>query len=319
VVVFGLFLILEVLTANVVEPLVFGHNTGISSFALLVAAAFWTWLWGPIGLILSTPISVCLVVLGKHVSGLEFFDVLLGDQPVLDTHVRYYQRLLARDQDEAADLIEEYIHTNPVESVYDAVLVPALALVKRDKERGELDADDERFILAVTSELLEDLTSTQRAARQAAAESANGERPKAWLLGCPVKDAEDELALQMFQRLLEPAGYHVEVLSATVLTAELITRIGQAAAPLICLASVPPGGLAKTRYLCKRLHREFPALRILVGRWSNSEDSDQTADRLKAAGAHLVGTTLIESRNQAIPLLQSLTHSHEPRPKTPVG
>src|SRR5205807_7212787 len=97
----GLIALVEVITVNIIEPLLFGHSTGISSVALLVAAAFWTWLWGPIGLILSTPLTACLVVLGKYVPQLEFFNVLLGDEPVLDTELTYYQRLLARDEDEA--------------------------------------------------------------------------------------------------------------------------------------------------------------------------------------------------------------------------
>jgi predicted PurR-regulated permease PerM len=322
ILVLGSFLALELVTANAIEPLVFGHNTGISSLALLVAAAFWTWLWGPIGLILSTPISVCLVVLGKYVSGLEFFDVLLGDQPALDTPIRYYQRLLARDQDEAADLVEEYVQNHPVESIYDAVLVPALVLAKRDKERGELDNDDEQFILTVTRELLEDLDSTQRGHQDTGArqvEGAAAERPKAWVIGCPVLDAEDELALHMFRLLLEPAGYEVEVFPSAVLTAELIARIGQENAPLVCLAALPPGGLTKVRYLCKQLHREIPSLKILVGRWGSAETAGQTADRLKAAGAQLVATTLVESRNQVIPLLQSLSHTQEVVAQAPVA
>src|SRR5262249_13110023 len=136
--VLGVFLILEVLTYNVVEPLLFSRSTGISPVALLVAAAFWTWLWGPIGLLLSTPLTTCLVVLGKYVPNLEFLDVLLGDEPVLDPGVAYYQRLLARDQDEANDLVEEHLQRQPLESVYDEVFVPALALAKRDREEGHL-------------------------------------------------------------------------------------------------------------------------------------------------------------------------------------
>src|SRR6202011_5903871 len=103
--VIGLFLVLELLTSNVVEPRVFGKSIGVSEVALLVAAAFWAFLWGPAGLVLSSPLTVCLVVLGKYVPQLGFLDVLLGDEPSQDTDVHYYQRLLARDQDEATQLV----------------------------------------------------------------------------------------------------------------------------------------------------------------------------------------------------------------------
>lgn len=312
----GIFLALEVVTANVVEPLVFGHSTGISAVALLVAAAFWTWLWGPIGLILSTPITACLVVLGKYVADLEFFDVLLGDQPVLETHIRYYQRLLARDQDEATDLVEEFLSSHPVEAVYDEILIPALVAAKRDKGRGELSDEDERFILAVTRDLIDDLTGGRAAMEPApAAETAEHdgqetpEQPKTLVLGCPAQDEEDELALRMFRALLQPAGFEVEVLSSTLLTAEVIARVNQDKPAVLCIGSLPPGGLTRARFLGKRLHAELPSLTILVGRWGCQEDLKQAADRLRAGGATHVGQSLIESRNQAVPLAQALAHT----------
>src|SRR5205085_9218365 len=138
------------------EPLVFGHSTGISSVALLVAAAFWTWLWGPIGLILSTPLTACLVVLGKYVPQLEFFNILLGDEPVLDAEITYYQRLLAHDEDEATELIESAVQEGKVDCLYDGVLLPTLVLAKRDRENGELAPEDEEFVLQATRNVLND-------------------------------------------------------------------------------------------------------------------------------------------------------------------
>src|SRR5262249_8294685 len=120
----GIYLTLELLAAYVVEPLLLGHSTGVSPLALVFAAAVWTWLWGPLGLILSTPMTTCLVVLGKYVPGLEFLDVLLGDERVLDTSVSFYQRLLARDQDEATELVEHYLESHPPEAVFDELLLP---------------------------------------------------------------------------------------------------------------------------------------------------------------------------------------------------
>src|SRR5262249_17768756 len=140
--VIGLFVGLDLLTSNVLEPRLFGKSIGVSEVALLIAAVFWTWLWGPIGLVLAAPLTACLAVLGRYVPKMEFFSPLLGDEPVLELDVRYYQRLLAKDQDEAADLVEECLQTRRAEEVYDGVLVPALVLTKQDRERGELSPED---------------------------------------------------------------------------------------------------------------------------------------------------------------------------------
>jgi predicted PurR-regulated permease PerM len=158
----GLFAVNELFSNNILEPHLFGQSVGVSEVALLIAAAFWAWLWGPIGLVLSGPLTACLIVLGKYVPALEFLDVLMGDQPVLDPHVRYYQRCLARDQDEATDLVEEYLESHPVEEVYDGLLLPALVLANRERERGELTPEDERFLLEVTREILDDVLTPQQ-------------------------------------------------------------------------------------------------------------------------------------------------------------
>src|SRR5262249_39816874 len=154
-VVFVAFSCMEVLAGQVLEPLLFGHSIGVSPVALLIALAFWTWLWGPIGLLLAAPLTACLVVLGKYVTELEFLNLLLGADPALPKDLQYYQRLLARDQDEAEDLLEEELRVLPVEAVFEEVLVPTLIRTKRDRNRGELDAEDERFILEVTREIVD--------------------------------------------------------------------------------------------------------------------------------------------------------------------
>ncbi len=187
---------LELAAANLVEPRLFGHSIGVSEVALLVAAAFWAFLWGPIGLVLSSPLTVCLVVLGKYVPQLEFLDVLLGDDMSLDADVSYYQRLLARDQDEATQLVLAQAKTAPVEEVYDALLVPALNYVKRDRERDDLTDADEQFILQATREIVEDLGERRTAAATAAATARVARAPgpdatdapaprKVGVLGCP--------------------------------------------------------------------------------------------------------------------------------------
>ena len=160
----GLIVVLELVAYNVVEPWLFSQSMGISAVALLVAAAFWAFLWGPVGLVLSAPLTVVLLVLGKHIPQLEFLDVLLGDEPALDPDVTYYQRLLARDQDDAAQLVLARAKALPPEQVYDELLMPALNYVKRDRERDDLTEADEQFVLRATREIVEDLGERQATA-----------------------------------------------------------------------------------------------------------------------------------------------------------
>jgi predicted PurR-regulated permease PerM len=292
--VLAFFVVLEVVTANAVEPLLFGHSTGSSPLALLLAAAFWTWLWGPVGLLLSTPLTVVLVVLGKYVPQLDFFEVLLGDEPALNAAVKYYQRLVARDQDEAGDLVEEYLADHDLESLCIEVLLPALVRAKRDRDRGDLDAEDLQYVYRATGEVLDDVSPAGDAA---------GTKP-VQLLGCPARDEGDELALRLFAAVLRPAGYAVEVLSSSLLTAEVMERVANHCPSLVLIAALPPGGLAQARYLCKRIRGQCPSSRILVGRWGDTENLERTQKRLQAAGADLVAATLAESRAQVVPLLQ---------------
>ena len=134
------------------EPWLYGQSAGVSHVALLIAVTFWAWLWGPVGLLMATPLTVCLIVLGKHLPALGFLVVLMGDRPVIEAKARYYQRLLARDQDEATDIVEAYVNTDGRESVYDTVLLPALYYAKQDRDRGLLSEGDAQFVGQATRE-----------------------------------------------------------------------------------------------------------------------------------------------------------------------
>ena len=155
--VIALFVIVEPFIGMVLEPLLYGESVGVSGVALLISISFWTWLWGPIGLILATPLTVCIVVLGKYIPQLEFFGVLLSDEPVMEPKVTYYQRLLAIDQDEAAEIVEEHLKSHPREEIYDDVLIPALNYVKRDFDLGRLAENEQQFVFQATREILGDL------------------------------------------------------------------------------------------------------------------------------------------------------------------
>ena len=348
--VIGLFVVLELVSNNVMEPWLYGHSIGVSEVALLIVAAFWALLWGPIGLVLSAPLTVCLVVLGKYVPQLAFLDVLLGDKPTLDADVGYYQRLLARDQDDATHLILSRVKAESPEQVYDDLLLPALNYARRDHVHGDLADADERFVQQATREILEDLGERQAATTfaeaaattlaEAAAPSEEGMKPPApsvvRILGSPARDESDRLALEMLRQVLDPARWVMEVTAVETQTEMLVARVAEEGPVLVCIGSLPPGGLAHTRYLCKRLRARSPKLKIVVGRWGLRDDVKQNEEQLREAGADAMTTTILETRDQlnalfADPANEGVTTSLgdessreqraaiRPRPETPAA
>jgi hypothetical protein len=295
--IFAVFIVLEILSANVIEPLLFGHSTGSSPLALLLAAAFWAWLWGPIGLLLSTPLTVVLVVAGKYVPQLRWLETLLGDEPVLVPHVVFYQRLVARDQDEAEDLLEDFSRDRSAEEAYQQLVMPALALARRDLERGHLRGSSDREFMQSLRELTDEVAPPSIGLPETGL-------PVARVLGVPARDEIDELAVQMLAHLLQAQGRPLEVVSSKALTAEVLDKATDTAPAAVVVVSLAPGGLAQTRYLCKRLKTRDPSIKVVVCRAGDAENIDRDRERLKAAGADFVATTLAESRVEVISLLQ---------------
>ena len=279
---------LELLCNNVFEPWLYGSSMGLSPVAQLVAAAFWAFLWGPIGLVLSGPLTVCLLILGKYVPKFDFLDVMLGDDEVLSPDVRFYQRLTAHDDDEATAILTEQLAVEGAtrESVADTVVIPALAHARRDVEEGSLSRDDQRTLLKVARVVVEDLARPD--------EPSAAPREKVRLLGLPARDDADLVALEVLAELLDGGRWEVDVAGSDTLTSEILTRVGDTAPAVICVSALPPGGLTHTRYLCKRLRKQFPDARIVVGRWGLQNDIDGNKDQLTAAGADFVGTSLAE-------------------------
>jgi B12 binding domain len=299
--VLALFVTLEPLIAFVVEPLIYGQGVGVSDFGLLVAVAFWTWMWGPIGLIMSTPLTVCLVVLGRHVPTLEFIAVLMGDEPGVTAEITYYQRLLARDTDEALQIVEDCLKDHPREEVFDDVLVPALSLARRDCDRGELTVDDERFILTATRELLEHLEREQPQATRGQTLSKAHARPT--VVGCPARGEAEMIGLTMLRTLVDP-HYEVQVASTAMLASEIMELVDRVNPTTVCIGSLEPGGIAETRYLCKRLRGRFPAIHIVVGRWGGKAVPPSVREVLATAGADAIGATVRETRDALSPFVQ---------------
>jgi hypothetical protein len=314
--VIGLILLLELISNMVMEPLLYGRTAGVSEVLLMVAIAFWTWLWGPIGLLLATPLTVSLGVLGRYVPQLEFLGVLLSDEPALETHTSYYQRLVARDEDEAEDLIEEYLQTHTLVETYDEVLVPALHAAKKDHVRGNLSDEDMLFIVQTTHDIVEDIGShpPQQALPETTEATANGldhhspSLPKVQVMGCPARDQADEVTLFMLQQLLDPRHFEFELLPATMLASEIVALDQQHPGGLLCLGILAPGGMAQARYLCKRLRAQDAAIKIVVGWWGLSQHNENSENLLLAAGADYIGITLQETCTQ-IAQLESVVRS----------
>ncbi|HXG16332.1 MAG TPA: AI-2E family transporter [Calidithermus sp.] len=302
--VLAVFLALEGTVALAVEPVVLSQRVGLSRVALLVALGFWTWLWGPLGLVLATPLTVCCVVLARHIPGLESLAVLLSDEPALPSGLAYYQRLLAGDRDEAEEVVEEYRSGGDGERVWDEVLIPALVEARRDRDRGRLGEGEQQAVVAATREIVE-VTDPPPAGP-----AAGG--PSVTVLGCPARDAADEAALAMLRRLLDARPVALEVLAASLLSAEMVEEAVRRRPALVCVAALPPGGAARARYLIKRLRARVPDLRILVGRWGAGEDIWADRRLLAEAGADGVGLTLRETRDQILALLPVLAGTAAP-------
>jgi hypothetical protein len=304
----GLYLVVEILVANFLEPLIYGAHTGISSFAILFAAIFWALIWGPIGLLLSTPLTVCLVVLGRHVPALQFLNIMLGDQPVLSPEAHYYQRLLASDQAEAKEVLDDYLKSHPLEDLYDSVLIPALALAEQDRHHDDLEAITEQFICKSTKELLDELGEKSKEPAAAEAQRAQSDlaelsAPKiratppthATSVVCiPARDEADEIVGIMLSQLLERAGYHAQAIPIGT-TAEMLAQLKDASPDIVCISALPPFALLHARDLYRRVRSNVPNAKIIVGLWKFSGDPIKAAARFNIVGNDKLALTIAQA------------------------
>lgn len=291
-VVIGLFVGLEVFTNLVLESVLYAGAIGVSQVALLIAVAFWSWLWGPLGLLLATPLTVCLAVMGKYVPGLDFVSTLISDAPVLTAEVSYYQRLLAGDHAEASELVERHVATEPADTVFDQVMLPALSYAERDRIEGRLEPEEELAVVSATADLLaESFPPPESATVQERA-----------VLGLAADGAPDVLALRMLSRLLADGPLVLDVRERSILSAELLAEIKQRRFVAVCIADIPPSAPSRSRHVARRLRALVPDLPILVGRWAPAELADESPDALVAAGATGVASTLRETCEQLLHL-----------------
>ena len=299
----GLFLTVELLTYMFVEPYLYGQSIGVSQVALLVALAFWTWLWGSVGLVLGTPLTVCLVVMGKHVPALSFIGVMMADEPALPVDVSYYQRLLAKDSVEGTEILDAYLADHPLIEVYDDVLLPALSRAKRDQVSRRVSAEEAQGIYQAAQESVERLAD-----HRPPADGENGEGRwrestgdgAPYVLACAADDEGDAIALAMLRQLVSPSECEIELASAHALSGEVASLAAEKKPSVVLIAALPPEGLAQARHLCKRLRARQPDIKILVGRWGGADAKANDRESLIAAGADDVGLTLAQSRDQLL-------------------
>jgi hypothetical protein len=296
-----MFVVLELFTNLVLETALYAGAAGVSQVALLVSVAFWTWLWGPLGLLMATPLTVCLVVLGRHVPGLSSLGTLMADTPALAPEFNYYQRLLAHDPSEAADIIERHVKNEPWGSVYDALLLPALNYAERDRLEQRLSDQEESAVIDATRELLADAADVMLRQHPTAPPDQTpvlpAPREPLRVLGYAANGAADELALTMLGHVLTGQPVVIEMTKTRVLASELVFLVRTQGVSVVCIADLPPSPPSKTRYLVKRLHAALPDVRIVVGRWGPPALADDSTQALRDAGATLVCTTLAETRD----------------------
>jgi len=315
-----LFVVLELLNNNLLEPWLYGTSTGVSAAAVIVAAVFWTWLWGPMGLLLATPLTVCVLVVGKHVPQLSFLNVLLGTEPVFEPKKQIYQRLLAGDVEQAAELFSDSLQDKSLVDVYDSVLIPALAMGEMHWHLGELNDVKHKFIVQSLKEMIQDYSDRRQeklakevipATPDSAEASAGAEivpTPRARILCLPARTEADEITAMMLAQVLEAADLDVQAVSVTSLANEIVDIVGQKTADVVCVSATPPAAVMHARYLCRRLSVRFPGVKLVVGLWGATGEMTRARDRI-GCGAILV-STLADAQKE----ISTLTAPHASLP-----
>lgn len=296
--VFVIFAVLEIVTANFLEPWLYGSHVGITPFAILVAAVFWATLWGPVGLVLSVPLTLCLILVGRYVPQMSFLEVLLGDAPALKPEELYYQRLLATDQEEATNIAESYLESNSLQNLYECLLLPALRLSEEDRHTGVIDDRAADFIAQSTRELIEDLSDRQRTEAKSSGIENYLNNPKlaqAAVVCIPARDQADELVGVMLTQLLQKADVS-NVRALAIDTVEnMLNQIEQGRFSIACVSALPPFAVGQARSLCKRLQARFPTLDIVVGLWGFAGGVPKAQQRVGTACTQAVCTSFTEA------------------------
>jgi hypothetical protein len=323
----ALFILAEPLAGHVIEPVLYGQHTGLSPVAIVVSTLFWALLWGPIGLLLATPLTVCLVVVGRHIKALEFIEVLLGDEPALEPEERFYQRLLAGDATEAADQAERQLKEESLSIYYDRVPMKALALAQTDAAHGKLTADKQLVIRDTMTEIVDDLA--EHADEPPEPKEGEPAAPRIpilsqdqlrsdWQVDQPVlcigsRSPLDEAAAIMLTELLEKHGLPAKIQPFANVASARSFKIDARDAPLVCLSYF--GAVrnpAHVRFLIRRLRRMMPNSKFLACFWMLAKDPEKGEEWRAAVGANLVATSLADA--VAICVREAATPNPRPAP-----
>jgi predicted PurR-regulated permease PerM len=281
----------ELVSNNFIEPKLYGSSVGLSPLAVIFSAVFWAWIWGPLGLVLATPLTVCVVVLGRHVPQLEPIATLLSDRPALEPHERLYQRVLARDVDEAADLVGSELES------WDHIVVPALQRLDNDRQDRRLDVGE----LALAQETLRELVSETIPSDREASLPVGPTR----ILCLPAGDWPDEIVCTALATFLAEGGAPARAVGR-LLTSELAEEVAKAPDAVVCISALNAGRGGALRHLLVRLRARAPEAELVIGAWG--EGQSPAAIRERFAGdprVHWV-STLAEARSQAYGLATAL-------------
>jgi predicted PurR-regulated permease PerM len=299
-----LFLTLELTCTNFVEPWLFSSRTGISSLALLAMAIFWALLWGWAGLVLSTPLTVCIVVMGRYVTQLSFLHTLLGTDAELSAEALFYERLLAMDQHEARAVANRFLEHNSLAQLYDTVLIPALALVEQDRHQGTLDDVRCNFFFLTIGELVAELTDYRpKEPALPALPAAPVPQPikKDFAVVCiSASDQADELTALMLGQLMERSEHQTLILPSASVSSEILDSLARETNTVIFISALPPFAFSQARTVCQRVRSHLPNNRIVIGLWSTSDEPDQTPDLTIERFGNGKPTVVVNTLSQAL-------------------
>jgi predicted PurR-regulated permease PerM len=298
----GLFLVAELISNNVIEPWLYGSSTGLSSLAIIMAAIFWTTLWGPVGLFLATPLTVCLVVIGRYVPQLEFLGVLLGSDPVLAPEERLYQRLLAGNLEEAVEIAEDYVDEFSSREFYDNVAIPALRLAENDRQRSTTDTNYRRLVadtaICVVREVEDHVRDEASAADEADEQAAKGRLSSATVerlprvLSLAGRTELDRAAAEMMAQVFEERSIGAKVLPPIAVSQGALGQLDLQGVDVVCLSYLHPQPQVYARYICRRLRRRAPHVKLVVCCWNLAPGATQTEDLKKQMTADAVFASL---------------------------
>ncbi len=305
----GLFIVLELVSNNVLEPWLYGSSTGVSSIALIVAAVFWTWMWGPVGLVMATPITVCLVVMGRHIPQLSFFSVVMGEEEALTPAEDFYHRLLKAGDHDETELAESLLKTRSITELYDATLIPVLLATEEDHRTGAIDADQRVRIVKALGELVEDLA--ERYLPPSQLEEGPAEHPACRVQCIAARAERDGIAAAMASHVLLQQGLDTAKVPGVRATSELISALGRELPDVVCISVIAPSKAIHARNLCQRIRLALPEQRIVAGLWGRDDEITEEAQMLREAGVEEVFTRIADLSAYAERLASRLAEQGE--------